>query len=275
MSLRKFLTSKVFLLNLLGAILLGVAVVYGTFIGMNMYTHHGEKIEVPDFTGLNLAMVKRVCNQNTIRYEVVDSIFSSSASPGTVIDQKPKPGFNVKENRTIFLTICAHNPEQVQMPKLTDLSLRQAKAVLVNSGLELGEIKYHPSEFVDLVLEQHVNGESVSAGAMIYKGTRVDLIIGEGLSRETIAIPNLFGVTLEEAKNIAQEKTLSIGAIVYDESIEDEADSLNARVWRQLPPVELGKVEKGTSIDIWISVDETKFVRTSDEAGLNTEEELF
>jgi len=262
MSLRKFLASRVFLLNLLGAILLGIAVIYGTFFGIKIYTHHGEKIEVPDFTGLNLSMVKRVCNQNAIRYEVIDSVFSSASYPGTVIDQNPKAGFNVKENRTIFLTICAHNPEQVQLPKLTDLSLRQAKAVLVNAGLVLGEIEYRPSEFIDLVLDQKVNGKNVIPGTIIYKGTPIDLIIGEGLSREIIEIPNLLGLTLEEARNRVLGTTLSIGAIVCGQNIQDEADSLRARVWRQLPGTELGRVEKGTSIDIWISVDVNKFVRT-------------
>ena len=84
-----------------------------------------------------------------------------------VIGQMPEAGHDVKEGRTIFLSICALSPEQVEMPKLTDISFRQAVNIMQTVGLNVGRIEYVPSEFSNLVLAQKLNEESVEPGVMV------------------------------------------------------------------------------------------------------------
>ncbi len=65
-----------------------------------------------------------------MRYQVIDSVYTSLVPRGCVAEQNPKPGFKVKKWRNIALTINAFSPEMVAMPNLVDLPLRQAIALI-------------------------------------------------------------------------------------------------------------------------------------------------
>jgi eukaryotic-like serine/threonine-protein kinase len=94
---------------------------------------------VPDLRGLTVAEAEMVTNARKLRYQVSDSVFISHEARGTVIDQNPIPNFRVKENRTIFLTINAMNPERIAVPDVTGVSLRQARAIIETNGFEVGK----------------------------------------------------------------------------------------------------------------------------------------
>ena len=73
----------------------------------------------------------------------------------------------------------------VAMPNLVDLPLRQAKALIESSGLEIGLLKYKPDLSIDVVLDQQYNGKNIREGDSIQKGSVIDLILGKGLSNQT------------------------------------------------------------------------------------------
>ena len=51
---------------------------------------------------------------------------------------------------------------------------------------------------------------------------------------------------------------LNIGAITYDESMENEEDSAQAFIWRQYPEFdEFKRLNMGMEVDIWLTVDST------------------
>jgi hypothetical protein len=94
---------------------------------------------------------------------------------------------------------------------------------------------------------------------IIVKGAEIDLVLGKGLSNETTAVPNLTGFDLLLAKEFLADRYLNIGAIIYDNTIEDEEDSTTAFVWKQRPEFENeNKLQLGENVDIWLTVDSTK-----------------
>jgi len=259
MSFKAFLTSRTFLRNIITAIVVTIVILWAAMYLIRVYTHHGESFAVPDFSGMDLEQVGQLTKQKNLIYEVVDSLYTKDAKPGTVIDQVPVPGFHVKEERTVFLTICAQNPEQVAMPRLTDISLRQAVNIMQSAGLNVGEMTYVPSEYPNLVLAQKQNGVSIPEGKPVNKGSEIDLVVGKSSSGEKTVVPNLIGVTLDQAENEIAALVLSIGAVIYDESVLNLGDSLKARVWQQRPDASLDdEVDQGTSIDLWLTVEEGK-----------------
>lgn len=275
MSFRAFLSSKTFLINLGIAALITLALLLVIFYSIRGYTNHGESFAIPDFKNMDQEEFRRVTEQYSLHYEISDSIYTENVAPGAVIDQYPAAGFAVKEGRTVFLTICARNPEQVALPTLTDISLRQAVSLMQGVGLNVGTIEYVPSEYPNLVLAQKFHGDPVAAGKMIDRGSKIDLVVGRSGSGEMTFVPDLTGVTLGQAKDELVVLNLALGAVIYDESVLNTTDSLNARIWQQRPDPRDGETDQGTSVDLWLTVDEEKIgaeMGFGESAGQNKEE---
>jgi beta-lactam-binding protein with PASTA domain len=258
MNFLKFLISKLFFRHLGLAFTILLILVLAVLVWLRIYTHHGKTIMVPDLAGLTLDEVGDVTSSRTLRFEIVDSVFSSEMPRGTVVKQNPKASSRVKKNRNIFLTMNAVNPEMVTMPKLAGLSIRQARLALQNAGLKLGNITYKPDYAVDNVLQQFHLDSVINEGTEIRKGEVIDLELGMGLSNETTRIPDLVGLGLETTRNIIADYHLNIGAITYDKSMTDKEDSAKTFVWRQYPEYdELKRIIKGMEVDIWLTIDST------------------
>lgn len=258
MNFLKFLITKIFWRHFLLAILIAVVVFLGTLISLKIYTHHGQAISVPNLTGLTLGEVEDVVSSRRLRFEIIDSIFSTEMPRGTVLKQNPKPGSKVKINRRLFITMNAVNLEMVSMPYLVDLSDRQAFLVLENGGLELGDISYKPNFAVNSVLQQKYNGSVIEEGTLITKGSKIDLVLGMGLSHELTPVPDLIGNNLVSAKAIISNRFLNLGMITYDESVLTEEDSVLAMVHWQYPAYEEEhRINKGMDVDIWLTMDST------------------
>jgi beta-lactam-binding protein with PASTA domain len=259
MSLGKFLTSRAFFKHLSLAIVIIVLLVLGTLKGLNHYTNHGISYPVPNLTGLTLNEAVESAQANKLKIEIIDSVFNKKFAPGTVVDQQPMANSNVKEKRTIFLTINSMEPEKVVLPKLTDISFRQAQVLTENSGLFIENILYQPSEYNDLVLEVLQDSMEIFEGDNILKGTNIDLVVGSNKGNLKTPLPNLTGFAINEAQTTLTDSKLNQGVLIYDVSIATAEDSLNAQIWKQLPnPKYVSTVDLGSSVDLWLTVDTLK-----------------
>ena len=254
----RFLTTKKFLRHLGLAVAIGIILLLSIFIWLKIYTHHGQAITVPNLAGLTVEEVDDVTSSRRLRYEVVDSVFSTEMPRGTVLKQNPKGNSQVKKNRKIFLTMNAINLEMVTMPRLVGLSIRQARLALQNAGLILGEIEYRPDYAINNVLQQMLNDSVINEGTEITKGVVIDLVLGMGLSSEVTRVPDLIGLELEVATEMIADYYLNMGAVTYDDSMEDEEDSAQVFIWRQYPEFdEFKRLNMGMEVDIWLTIDST------------------
>ncbi len=272
----RFLISKTFLRHLLLAVAITIIILLVTLVWLKIYTHHGQAISVPNLTGLNYDEAGDVLSSRRLNIEILDSIYANDMPRGTVVKQTPTPNSKVKVRRRIFVTMNAVNPEKVSMPNLVSLSDRQAILALDNAGLELGEISYKPDFAVNSVLQQKLNDSVIEEGTMVEKGSRIDLVLGMGLSSETTAVPDLQGMDLATAKASIADRYLNFGIATYDQSVQNEDDSLNAWVYRQNPDYDgFSMVNKGMEVFVWLTVDSTLLpVSDTINAGLNEDVEF-
>jgi beta-lactam-binding protein with PASTA domain len=255
----RFLITKKFLRHLGLAAAITIILLLSILLWLKLYTHHGKTIVVPDLAGLTLEEVDDVTSSRRLRFEVVDSVFSTEMPRGTVIKQNPVAMSSVKKNRKIFLTMNAVNPEMVSMPQLIGLSFRQARLALQNAGLVQGNIAYKPDFAKNNVLQQLHKDTVINEGTIITKGAVIDLVLGMGLSSETTRVPDLVGLGLEGATEIISDYFLNLGAITYDESFEEAEDSTGAFIWRQYPDYdEFKRLNVGMEVDIWLTLDSTQ-----------------
>lgn len=236
-----------------------VLVVVLIFVALRVYTRHGQNVSVPELRRLSLAEVQKVCDERGLKYEISDSVYSSNAAPGTVIDQTPPATFKVKKERTIFLTIKAYSAEQVSMPRLIDLSIKSAQAQLATVGLGVGKITYKPDIARDAVIEQKFNGKDIPAGTRLAKGSLIDLVLGKGEEdgNTKTMVPDLKSYSLYTAGLVAAQNSLNIGAKIGDGTIKTQSDSLSAVIYKQ-SPAKGRMVQPGSEIDVWITTDQSK-----------------
>lgn len=260
MSIKKFLTSRVFFINLLLAIVLVFLLLLITLGRLKSYTHHGEAYTVPNLSAMSFEQAEEIAGTESLKVEITDSLYNKDMEPGVIVDQVPKAGKKVKEGRVIYLTINALEPEKVVLPKLTDISFRQAQVLLENCGLNIDSITYEPSEYNDLVLNVKQNSDEVGEGDLLIKGSSVTLVVGQSKGNMETSLPDLNGLFMEQARSVLTDARLNLGVIIYDRSIVTQDDSLNARIWKQMPDSKMTtKVYLGSSVDLWLSVDPEKF----------------
>ena len=155
-----------------------VAVLYS----LDIYTRHGESIRVPEVQHLQVDEAKELLTHYGLRCEVIDSVYVDDVARGAVVEQTPKKGSSVKENRIVFLTINSNLPRKVSIPDVRDMSYRQALALLEGVGFPQPEVEYVASEYKDLVLDVVYNGVSVERGLKLPISTRLKLFVGSGVA---------------------------------------------------------------------------------------------
>lgn len=238
------------ILSLLVILFLGFFVVY-----LPASTHHGESITVPDLTGKSVVELEEFLAAKDLRYELSsDSTYVVNAAPSTVISQYPKAGSKVKEGRKVYVTITMRTPPSIEMPDLTNLSLRSAQQMLQSFGLQLGEVKKVPDLAKDAVLGQEYQGHAIHKKDRVPKGAKIDLKVGDGLGNTEFDVPDLIGKPLEEAKVAILGSDLQVGSIIYD----NDSDQTPGTVIKQNPPsLEGNKIRVGELIDLWVAGSKT------------------
>lgn len=255
MRLKEFLTSKIFLKNFGIVVLLTIALIWFTMIMLSFYTNKGENFPTPDFKGLSVTQVEALADKNDLRFVIKDSVFRKEIQPGTVVIQSPSAGHKIKPNRLIYITLASFVPEQVEVPKLTDVSMRQARVLLESKGFALGNIELRPSEFDDLVLDQKHNGQTIAPGLRLDNGSTIDLVVGKNMAGGETKIPDLMALSLSNALNILKSRSLTTGSVIYDPAILTNEDSLNSVIWKQMPQPDSTKfVMPGLSVDLWLKL---------------------
>lgn len=248
----EFLKSKSFRVHFAIAFVSIALLLFLILKWLNVYTKHGETISVPDLKGLEIIEAMDLLDEQGFKY-VIDSIYTDQAEPNTVYEQEPEANALVKENRTIYITIVSGSAPTVKLPDLIDVSLREAQAILESYGIKVGKLIYRPDLAQNAVLGIQHKGRDIQKGYVISKGDVVDLILGDGYGNLKVAIPNLVGLSYDEALFVLQGSKLILGAVIFDGMSND---TLNSVVYRQSPEpssdTSSNKISQGETIDIYL-----------------------
>ncbi len=181
MSIFKFLTSKVFIQQLLLAFAALFVLSFLVLRWLSFSTNHGEFETVPDLRGKSLEVAKIELEDNNLVMEVLDSAnYNPNYPKYSVIEQAPAAGEQVKESRKIYLILNPSGYRKVQVPELKEHTFRQAKPTLEALGFEIGSITYVNNIAKDMVLDLKYKGKSIEPGTKLPKTTKIDLVLGNG-----------------------------------------------------------------------------------------------
>lgn len=259
--LSKYITSKPLWVNILAGLGLVIVLLLLFFGSLSWLTGFGKIEKVPSVTGQNVVAAKKLLEDKGFDVVIQDSIYVDTVAKQAVIRQSPEADATVKSGRTIYLTINRTIPPQVEMPNLAGFSIKSAEMYLQSLGLKLGEVSFKPDIARNSVLEQLFNDEPIKPGTKIPIGSVISFVLGSGAGGGEINVPNLVGMTLDEARTYLGTMSITIGSIVGMGSIKDSATSF---VIRQTPDVLTdslgtdglripGKIRQGQVMDIYIS----------------------
>lgn len=252
MSFRKFLISKKFFIHLVIMVVVAFALLFLAMKVLDAFTLHGEEYSLPNYTGLTVKELDEYRLGKQMEFIIIDSVFDGREDPGTILEQNPKPGSKVKKDRNVYLTIVTETPEKVKMPNLLDLTLRQSISLLETYGLKVNKLEYIQDLANNAVLQQVHKGDVIPPGEEVFKGSKIDLILGTGRKNNNVRVPFVIGKKQVQAREILHKNSLNVGQQYF----LDSKDTNHLRIYSTEPSAAEGaKAPMGTYVDLYYRSD--------------------
>lgn len=166
--------------NLIAMVVVVVLLCVGVKFGIDLYTHHGEAIAIPDIRHKSFADAERILDDVGLQIEVTDTGYVRNLPPDCILEQTPGPGDRVKAGHIIYVTINSDHSPTITIPDVIDnSSLREAMAKLTAMGFKLGPPQYIAGE-EDWVYGILVKGRHVVAGDKVSIDAVLTIQVGNG-----------------------------------------------------------------------------------------------
>lgn len=249
------LEEDIFLRNVVIAISVILIAVCLIAISLSVFTRHGQKHKVPNFSGMTVAEAERAAKELELDLEVIDSIYVPTAAKGVILEQYPKPDNVVKSKRRIFLTVNTFSPKMVPMPYVAGFSLRQAKNKLIGAGFTIEKLIYVDDIATNNVIEQQYNGKIISQNSDINGEVSTGVVLKVGLNPvdPDPVVPGIVGLSVEQAKNRLWEYGFNVGDVELDANINYENID-EAKIYAQSVP-KSARVMYGRTISMKATLD--------------------
>ena len=164
-----------------------------------------EKVSVPNFVGMTKKEAEEALSQLNLKAEYAEDY--SSVEKGRICLQDTEAGSRVAVGTTVKLTVSlgledVNKEENVTVPKVTDLTLEEAKSSLeaVNLYLSVESEQYNDKPAGTVI------SQSVREGTAVKQGTTVKVVVSKG--KETVVVPYVTYKTENEAIKLLKNANL-------------------------------------------------------------------
>lgn len=214
---------------------------------MPIVVHWGEAATVPDLIDLTLEDAETISRREGLSLQVLAEVHDPTRPPGTIISQIPSPNTKVREGRFVRITL-SKGGKTVLVPRLEGVSVRQAELLLMHEGLEMGDLRWTPS---DSFPEDVVIASTPSHETPVPAGMPINLTVSLGMMPDTVEVPDLVGANIDQGKKMLREIGLELGKI----KLKVNDDFLPGTILRQ--SLEPGRrVERGSRMVLEVSTTE-------------------
>ena len=207
-NIRNKIFSRYLLLHFLAMAVVVVLLGVGVAFGLDMYTHHGEGIEVPELKGMDFEKAYRQLEEMGLSIVVSDSDYNKSVPADAILAQTPSHGQRVKQGHVIYVTVNSPTSPTFALPDIVDTSsLREAEAKLTSMGFRLMPPMRVEGE-KDWVYGIVCRGRRVSNGDRLSIDYPLTLMVGKGSTDYADSIEyveSVFGPTTESTVDEFEE----------------------------------------------------------------------
>ena len=176
----KKVCSRFLLLNLLAMVVVVLLLCLGVAYGLDLYTHHGEGIIVPELKGMRYNKAYLLLEEKGLCIVVSDSGYNKAMPADCILAQTPGHGQKVKEGHIVYVTVNSPSSPTFAIPDVVDnSSYREAEAKLLAIGFKLEPPRQIEGE-KDWVYGILCHGRMVSTGDRVSIDAPLTLLIGNG-----------------------------------------------------------------------------------------------
>lgn len=203
---------KIWPLALLALILVGAVYYF-------MSRPKDDVLEVPTVINLSQEMAVKELEKRGLKANISRTEESDDYDKGKVMKQDPEANTEVKKGTTVNLVISAGR--EVSVPDLAGLNLTEAEEKLKELGLSIGRTS---TEYSDQVEKDLIIDQNPRSATNLQAGSKVDLVISAGPEEkiENIEVPNLIGMSEEQAESLISQYGLVLRNVDYRESEDVE-----------------------------------------------------
>ena len=175
---------------------LGFFVVAGlsAYLTLTFIVKGEETVVVPDIAGKDVVSVLQLLTDLGLNTKVKGSEYSADVPANHVIFQEPRPGVEIKKDRDVRI-IISKGAKTVVAPKLKGLSIQQARIIIAENGLCLGN---QSRVFDGNFRREEIISQTPSPGSNIERGRCVDLLLSLGGRPAAYKMPDLMGRPIED-----------------------------------------------------------------------------
>ncbi len=203
------------------------------------FTGNGNNT-IPNLAGLDFEEAQ----EQYPDYQIVQSEkeFDDTYDEGQIISQDPAANSRAKGVEVIKVVVSA-GAEKFELDDYSNMNHIQAKTALTNLGLRVNEVEEESNAYdKDVVIRQ-----SPAGGTQVRKGDTITLYVSSGQAETTTLVPNLLGMTTDQARRLLEQNDLELGRV----------DTIDSDVERNLIVSQSHSsntsVEQGTAINVTIS----------------------
>jgi len=184
------------------------------FIGPSVMQPAKSDFVLEDYVGKHIDEVKQALEREGITV-IVEPKNDKDAEKGTIISQKPKEGTKIKPDPYNPVTfVVSEGPEMVKIPDLSKMSSRQAQKELEDLNL-LARVE---EEYSDVVTSGLVVRTEPGIDEEVAPGSTVTIYLSKGPEIIQTVVPNLIGLTRVQAQKALEEKKLTLGKVLPEDS---------------------------------------------------------
>ena len=123
------IASHYVLLNLFAMAVVVILLCVAVKFGLDLYTHHGEGIAVPELKGMSYHKARLLLEEEGLNIIVSDSGYQKTMPADCILAQTPGAGTKVKAGHAIYVTVNSPSSPTFAIPDIVDnSSYREAEA---------------------------------------------------------------------------------------------------------------------------------------------------
>ena len=179
------------------------------YLSLTLIIKSEDTVIVPQLEGKDVVYALEILTELELNTKVKGSEYTGDIPKNHVVFQDPQPGSEIKKGRDVRI-VLSKGPKTFAMPHLIGLSIQQANIILDKNDMCQGELSriHHWQMEKDVVLAQ-----VPAAGTEVSRRSCVDLLLSMGRRPTAFKMPDLVGITLEDALQSIERHNLVIGEL--------------------------------------------------------------
>ena len=193
-----------------------------------------EMVPVPNFIGMNYTEeIKNNSAYDSFTFRIIEEQDTSGDyEDGEVMEQDPEADTEVKEGTRITLTIAEvdngdkGDETMVAVPSIIGKSYENAQSALRAAGLNVSRTE----QSSETIAEGYVISCDPDVGTQVATGSTVNVVVSTGSANTNKTVPNLTGLTQDQAKAALEKVGLKLGSVTEEESSAQAGTVINQTV---------------------------------------------